>query len=235
MAVSKYLMQRYQRSLGTPVKLLRDRINLEAGLADQELSARTNRLVGRMGLFESLGTGVMNFRDAKKAGYPGNALEYLTTRIQGSLNPESKEAETLEGYRQEGADARIGMSGFWEGRPGNPTQEAKDMINRGAVSNFFNNIKGLVPKGKPGETLGRFVPTFGDTNPKPNKFLASESMQRFQQGENVLSEDDKKQNELANKIEQIFFKPRLTTEQNNNAINTIERIFFQPNNRLKRN
>ena len=182
MAVSKYLMQRYQRSLGTPVKLLRDRINLEANLADQELSARTNRLVGRMGLFESLGTGVMNFRDAKKAGYPGNALEYLTTRIQGSLNPESREAEILEGYRQEGADARIGMSGFYEGRPGDPTQEARDMINRGAVSNFFDNIKGLIPQGKPGETLGRFVPTFGDTNPKPNKFLTSESMQKSQQG-----------------------------------------------------
>jgi hypothetical protein len=81
MPTPSYLLNKYNRTLENPVRLVRQRIAIEGALAEKEAAASTEKMKQGFGVLGGVGQTYNEWSIAKKGGYEGSFPEYMVASV----------------------------------------------------------------------------------------------------------------------------------------------------------
>ena len=175
MPTPHYLLNKYQRTLGSKTALLLKRLAIEGDISAKKYAADQKRLTARIGIAGTVGTGLAEYSTAKKGGYEGGILDYLGEKSKEHYGLDDGTTTTTTSGGQ--TTTRTSSGGT-----GDPKTDYRVAWKRGsegrkeAAEDWWKNVKGMVPQGI-GEKLKS---TFGigqSVGHAKNPFLASKAQQ----------------------------------------------------------
>jgi len=140
-----YLLNKYQRTLGSKTGLLQKRLAIEGDISAKKYAADQKKLVQGINIVGTVGAGLAEYSTAKKGGYEGGLMGYLGEKAKEHYGLDDGTTTTT----------MVGGKTITERSSGGTGVVATDYRaafdtgvdkRKDAAGEWWENVKGLVPK-----------------------------------------------------------------------------------------
>ena len=147
MPTPSYLLNKYQRTLGSKTGLLQKRLAIEGDISAKKYAADQKKLVQGINIVGKAGAGLAEYSTAKKGGYEGGIMGYLGEKSKEHYGLDDGTTTTTT----VGGKTITERSSSGTGIAKTDYRAAFDVgvdERKKAAGKWWENVKGLVPKSK---------------------------------------------------------------------------------------
>ena len=140
-----YLLNKYNRTLGSKTRLLQKRLSIEGDISERKYAADQKKLVQGINVVGTVGAGLAEYSTAKEGGYEGGIMGYLGEKSKEhyGLDGSTTSTTTVDGKN---------ITQISSGGTGVAKTDYRAAFDSGvdkrkkAAGEWWENVKGLVPK-----------------------------------------------------------------------------------------
>ena len=153
MPTPSYLLNKYQRTLGSKTRLLQKRMAIEGDISAKKYEADQKLLTAGIGVAGTVGSGLAEYSTAKKGGYEGGIMGYLGEKAKEhyGLDEKTTTITTGAGGKPETSVIRTGAGVGDVKTDYRMAWKEGTSIRKEAAQDWWKNVKGLIPSTKIGK------------------------------------------------------------------------------------